>query len=344
MLTKLKTTFAAILLPLALSSCGTVKEAYVECGVWLEFVFDLNMEYADSFEKHVATVDMFLFDEAGLFVRSYRVATKDLTDRKRLLIDDLKIGSYTILTVGNLAAPFGMTAADGKEFVAGTTTIEQATLALDAAQASHEFGHLYFAPPVEVRYDRDLTRHRVSLVRQTNRFNVFLQTVADNIPPGTKEGSCPPVHTVEIVAPERGAYNYLNRPALTSPLVYRPYSLLARVEYNELGVFRETSARLNTMRLIDDEHNRYRIVIREIESGKELWSHDLLKLLAGNKHTLRPDGTPLPLDEYLDRECNWDVVIAYTTEVTPPPAPTYQFVALSIRVNGWIVWQQAMDL
>jgi len=332
MLTKLKIALAVAALSATVSAC--VKERTEVCGMWLEFVFDRNMEYADSFSEQVRTVDVFLFDAGGLFVRRIHAATDELTDRRRMFIDRPEVGKYRVLAVGNLAAPFSFATAGGGSPTPGVTTIEQVRLALDTARASAGFDHLYFgSPAAEVAYDRDQTWWRVPLVRETNRFDVRLQSTGEEIPADAKSGPVEPTLTVEIAAPERGTYNHLNAPVDRAPLSYKPYELLSRVERNDKGVWQETSARLNTMRLLADEKGGYRLNIRDIATDTELWSCDLLALVAGAKEAKRPDGTPLPLAEYLDRECDWKIVIAYRDGS-----------ATRISVNGWIVWQTGMDV
>ena len=46
------------------------------CELWLEFVFDYNMEYADAFNPQVKSVDVLVFDSDDklLFTKSAEVA------------------------------------------------------------------------------------------------------------------------------------------------------------------------------------------------------------------------------------------------------------------------------
>lgn len=345
MFTKLKITLA-LTAALVLSSCEKIYDDYANCGVWLEFVFDYNMEYADSFDPQVKTVDVFVFDKAGRFVKTLHAATDDLNGRKRMLINNLSLGDYRILTVGNLTEHFRFTDRSGNNFVPGTTTIEQAMSALKhSGMVAHEFSHFYFGPTVEVEYNANLKVYRVPLIRQTNIFNIVLQTVVEST--GIPQGPVAPAHTVEITAPEAGAYDWLNNPADKRKLVYRPWSLLSRLDYTENGVLQETAAKINTMRLLENEWNGYRITVRDIKSGNELWSNDLLSLLAATKPNKRPDGTELPRSEYFDREGEWNIVIVYRNgnSHNPDPAdPNKAFVALRIIINNWIVWKQDIEL
>ncbi|MDR2936019.1 MAG: FimB/Mfa2 family fimbrial subunit [Rikenellaceae bacterium] len=348
MLAKLKIIFATLPF-LLLASCESIKDDYADCGVWLEFVFDHNMEYADSFDPQVDTVDVYIFDAAGKFVQARRAAIGELQGRKRMFLNGLSFGEYRVLTVGNLTEHFRFADRGGNPFVPGETTIDQAVSALKHSGAvSHEFPHFYFGPAVEVAYNADLSVYRVPLIRQTNRFSVVLQTQLTDVPQGTVQGPFTPRHTVEIVAPEAGAYDWLNNPTDPRGLVYRPWSLLSRLDFTEKGVLLETAAKINTMRLLENEWNGYRIIVRDIAGGNELYSNDLLSLLAASKPNKRPDGTELPRSEYFDREGDWLIVIVYknggNSQYPDPVDPDGAFVALRIMINGWIVWQTGMDV
>ena len=99
------------------------------CELWLEFVFDYNMEYADAFNPQVKSVDVLVFDSDDklLFTKSAEVAA--LVGGSRMsLTDELDFGSYKVLTVGSLSDRFR----------------------LSDNVVNFEFQHLYFGEVVEV--------------------------------------------------------------------------------------------------------------------------------------------------------------------------------------------------
>jgi len=71
-----------------------------------------------------------------------------------------------------------------------------------------------------------------------------------------------------------------------------------------------------------------------VEDGKVV----LVKVDMG-KPMLRPDGSTLPVQEFLDRQSEWRLVILYKEGENPSG-----FVALSIEVNGWIVWRNDIEV
>jgi hypothetical protein len=327
----------------AVPSCCGIKDNE-ECGAWLEFVFDHNMEYSDAFDSKVATVDVYVFDRDSVFVQTRRAEIGELTGRKRMLLEEgLTFGKYLVLTVGNLEVPFSFSD-QGVALVPGETSIKEVELAIDAAGASQGFEHLYFMQkPVEVEYTSKIKVYKVPLIRQTNKFHLVLHTLVESPSADTLAmGPATPKHTVEVKAPESGAYNFLNHATTRTPLAFRPHSLFANYQDTNAGVLQETVAELNTMRLLEDEDLRhgYRLTVRDIESGEEVWGKNLLPLLAAtNENQNRHDGTALPLAEYLDRQGDWTIVIDYQT------VPGDEgFNAITLSINGWIFRLNDIDM
>ncbi len=305
-----------------LTSC--IGEYYGRCGVWLEFIFDHNMEYIDSFPSRVGTVDIFLFDETGKFLFTRHADRADLHGANRMHLGGLPRGNYRILTLGELSNCFSFTDMNGAGFIAGVTTIEEAELRLlHTGTVVHEFPDLWFGPAVDIACRAGRSVWPVSLLRETNRFHITLGSTG----PRTHASPC----TVEIAAPEEGAYDYRNYPLTPGLLLYRPYYIS-----NHDGS--STNAVINTMRLFESERGGYRLVVRDGETGDKLWDYDLIRLLEGSKPASRPDGTALPLQEYLDRRGEWEVEILYDD------TPDDGFVAARVSVNGWIVWEYGMGI
>lgn len=330
MLTKLKIILAAIAF-FALPSC--IREDFSGCGTWLEFIFDYNMEYTDLFDPQVQTINVYLFDEAGKYVFTKQALSTDLHNRKRMFLsDNLPAGKYRILAVGGLSEHFMFTDMNGFDFIPGITSIEQAKLSMDFyGRVAHEFPHLWFATTTEICYLADLSVWPVYLIRETNKFRITLRHTAASGQSNLREPAHP--YTVEIVAPETGAYNYRNNPIVWENRTYRPYEQVSGSDEPEPGILYQTVSKINTMRLLEDERNGYKLLVRDVETGYELMNFDLITLLEYSKPDNRPDGTRLPLQEYLDRRGEWEIVIVHNA-----------FTALRVIINGWIVWKHNMEV
>ncbi len=268
------------------------------CGVWLEFSFERNMTYADRFGDEVGAIEVWLFDPSGRFLRTARVAAADLHRGNRLMVE----GGCRVVTVG-------VSDASDAGFRAEGATLDEFTLTAEN-HASGPPPDLWLGPTIETPLV-DVAVVPVPLTRLTNRFTITLHSA----PPGDSYPHLP--ITVGIVSPEAGAYDRSGRPVATTPTIYEPWS------------HDGTTARIATMRLL--ESMTYRL-----EVGGE--SFDLLWLLGAAKPATRPDGTPLPMQEYLDRERDWLLDIVYREGPGGGPLP------VSLAVGGWIVWQHGIDV
>lgn len=163
-----------------MASCDSIREDLPRCELWLEFVFDYNMEYADAFNPQVKSVDVLVFDSDDklLFTKSAEVAA--LVGGNRMsLTDELDFGSYKVLTVGSLSDRFRLSDNAGNKLAPGTSTLQQVIVSLkrETDVVNFEFQHLYFGEVVEVDHLPSSTDHKiypVNLIRDTNRFNLAL--------------------------------------------------------------------------------------------------------------------------------------------------------------------------
>ena len=183
---KTKSLFLIVASMLCMASCDSISEDLPRCELWLEFVFDYNMEYADAFNPQVKSVDVLVFDSDDklLFTKSAKVAA--LVGGNRMsLTDELDFGSYKVLTVGSLSDRFRLSDNAGNKLVPGTTTLQQVIVSLkrEMGVVNFEFQHLYFGEVVEVDHLPSNTNHKiypVNLIRDTNRFNLALMGYEEN--------------------------------------------------------------------------------------------------------------------------------------------------------------------
>lgn len=325
----------AAILAVSLLLSGCINSAPGVCGIYLEFIYDYNMGYSDAFNPYVECVDVYVFDEEGTYLFAKHSSSDELVDGNRMFLgDDLRYGKYKILTVGGLTKYFTVSANGGAP-VAGSTKLEDMRVSLvrESSVVSHEFAPVWVGPAITIDYKADLSVHRISLIKNTNVFNLFLfKTDGDDV---TRAETAP--CTFEITTPESVSYAYDNSPTAKETVVYTPYSLSPGEDEGEIS-----KGKLNTARLLYGENYEYRLTVRDTGTGKRLWSYDLMKLLEHTKPELRPDGSPLPMQEYLDRQSQWNIVILYKGGTDPEDPEA--FIAVAVEINGWIVWLHDIDL
>ena len=306
---KTKSLFLIVASMLYMASCDSIREDLPRCELWLEFVFDYNMEYADAFNPQVKSVDVLVFDSDDKLLFTKSAGGAALVGGNRMsLTDELDFGSYKVLTVGSLSDRFRLSDNAGNELVPGTTTLQQVIVSLkrETDVVNFEFQHLYFGEVVKVDHLPSNTDHKiypVNLIRDTNRFNLALIGYEENKVDGTQ-------YTFEIQAPENAVYSWKNEPAEQGPVTYIPY-YTGPGEISDVVV----SARLNTMRLLNRSGWDYKFIIRDANTEAEVWSYNLMTLLSIARPVSRYDGTELPFQEYLDRQSEWNLIFTVVERI-----------------------------
>ena len=313
-------------MPSLLYCCDILKEDIDDCGIYLEFVYDYNMDYKDIFgPAEIPTVDVFVFDEAGTYLFSKSSKTDDLNHKKRmLLLTDMKLGMYKILAVGALTDDFTITDVNGNTPIPGQSTIEEVRTSLvrSSSTVSQEFSSLWQCS-MDIEYKGALEIYAVPLIKYTNRFYItFEEEGATTSSVKTTRAEVP--YTFEIVTPEGAVYKHDGAPLLKETVTYTPYQLSNGTEEGEIS-YRQ----LNTVRLLDSKDYPYRIIVRNTEDNSVFCSYDLIELLNQAKPT-HPDGSVLPMQEYLDRESEWYITVRRGR------IPGY--ISIGIQVYDWIVW------
>lgn len=315
------------------TSC--MHDSFDDCGVYLEFIYNYNMGYIDAFASYVPTVDVFVFNKEGEFLFTLQATLDQLINHKRMFLGhDLPFGTYQILTIGGLGPDFIFSDRNGNELKQGITTIEEVQLALrhDSDEISHEFSNVWFGYPITVEYEADLSLWPLYLIKNTNRFNLVLTYTGDSRQAIRNDGV---VYTFEIHAPEEGVYSWINSAIDMNPIIYMPFEEHVEGEPGSLS-----ESHINTCRLFSGEDYDYRLKIKDTRTQEVLWEQDLIFLLSKTKPPSRPDGTVLPLQEYLDRQSDWNLVVLYS-EVAGGQGG---FTAVKVWINGWLVWEHDIEV
>lgn len=330
----------AIFVSVFLSSCEGIRDNMDDCGIYLEFIYDYNMEYTDAFDPQVGSVDLFIFDAQDKYLFTRHSSREELIGHKRIFLgNNLPFGAYKILTVGGLSDNFRITGKNGSQLIPGETTPNETQIALvrSTNTVSHEFPPLWIGVTQEVDYHADLSVHPIHLIKETNLFNLVLAR-SDN-GQQTKAATSSAGYTFEIITPEGAVYGHDNTPVSKETVTYTPYTLTA----GETGSEAIAEAHINTARLLHKTAYNYRLTVRSTESGKVLWDYDLMKLLEHTKPASRPDGTPLSMQEYLDRQSEWHIVVVYKGD-EETPGSSGNFVAVKVIVNDWIIWLNDIEV
>lgn len=321
--------FTLLALFTLLYSCNTIRENNDHCGFYLQFVYDYNMTYECLFKEQVPSVTVYVFDENETLLFERHELQANLIDGNRIYFNEgINSGNYKILTVAGLCEHYSVVDDSGSSCSPGVTTLSDVKLALNRNESvvSHQFeSPLWLGEVVAAVYPGGDHTIKVSLVKETNHFTVTLYSTQT----GTRANEL--AYTAQIVAPEGGVYAYDNTPLARETVAYYPYSESAGSEENATVV-----DCLNTMRLFDGDADGYQLNVIEKATGTVVFSYDLIALLQASKPNA-PDDSPLDMQEYLDREYEWEIGLTYDDA-------TSSFIAINLIINGWIVWLRDIEL
>ena len=324
-----------LIVSLLWTSCGSIHDDLSRCRVYLQFTYDYNMEYTCSFVRQVPCIDVYVFDENGMYLFRRQEKTSNLIDGNKMLLTGLTPGVYQVFAVGGLTDNFHVEES-GQEFRVGRTSLEQVrtTLVRSSNEVDYRFASLWVGAPVRVLFGDGLSVWEVGMMKYTDDFNIVLSSLDTSDERSVRNyGSR---YTFEIVAPEGASYSNAHEPLLSETLTYKPWHLQAGSGTGEIS-----HAKINTCRLFDGETMPHKLVVREADTKELRWEADLVDLLKYSKPSVRPDGTSLSVQEYLDRESAWNLIVLYRED---SGAAGNGFLAAGIEINGWIVWFSDIEM
>lgn len=179
---------------MALALCGCHNPVFdyegdCENKYFLNFVYDMNLKWADAFPSEVHSVNLYVFDSQGLFVKDYLVNGLEIDKAGYNLELDLEPGSYQLVAWCGL----NNEGTDSQDFtvpspVAGVTDIKELTCTLNTEViAGNEYSSdkmlkfLYHGNmTVELPDTRDGSDYyyTMKLTKDTNHIRVILQQLS----------------------------------------------------------------------------------------------------------------------------------------------------------------------
>lgn len=299
-----------------LTSCDVIYEDEGDCRSLyrVRFVYDMNLKWADAFPSEVHAVNLYVFDENGLFVKEF-AESGEKVDNPGFYFEfndeTIPPGRYTLL-----AWCQNDETKAGKSFtipspVAGETTLEDMTCTLNTLSSSQypeysdtQLNFLYHGmtevelPAVHEGLTYDYT---VYLTKDTNHIRIILQELSgDDIDASSFEMK------IES-ANGRLAYNNLLLPF--NPVVtYLPWSLtsdkmglendnILTYNYGVIGDF-------STSRMMASQAGEFFLTLIRKDTGEEVIARVpvIQYALLSKEYYEAAYGHPMTDQDFLDRE------------------------------------------
>lgn len=327
-------TIIAVLVSLftvfGLTSCDKfIYEDLEPCGLDVRFIYDYNLKYADAFPHEVKKVDLFIFDEQGVFIENITVEN-DAFPKDYLLHVNLPQGKYQFITWAGLYDR----SYDFPNLIPGKSTTEDIKVAIkhQSGILDRELDGLWHGIVQDVTVgnnpDQIVT---VPLVKDTNIFRLIMISKNPATPIDASK------YDFEIIS-DNGYYTSRNEVISGNVVMYTPYyrENLKNTQSPAPGLVNFASAvvELNTGRLMDNQENI--LIIRDKSNGKVLLEANLNELIFALK---LEKYSGMPMQEFLDRKDEYVLTFIFTEGTAPNP----DFLSVEVFIEDWLVREQKVE-
>lgn len=301
---------------------GFIFESEGDCTVKyrVNFVYDMNLKWADAFPSEVKSVNLYVFDSEGLFYKEFTASGEALSKPGFYIeLDGVPAGDYQLVAwcglVNNGAAQESFTVTAP---VKGVTTLDDFICSLNTTttKAEGEEDNVYSNARLYFLYhgnmdvnlpdtaDGETYYYTMPLVKDTNHIRIILQELSSD------EDMQPEEYEISIEAAD-GTMAY-NNDVLPGPTItYTPWSLVqdevgvGRIDVvnGEIKFVKGIIADLSVARIMDYMKDSFYLVIKKSDSGEIIASVPVVQYaLLSKKYYEMAYGHTMTNQELLDRE------------------------------------------
>lgn len=341
----------AWLLALTGMSCSNPVFDYEgDCGVhhYLRFVYNMNLKWADAFPSEVHSVNLYAFNERGLFVKEYLGRGEDLSKPDYTIELDLSPGKYTLVAwcgLYNDGIDMGSFTVPTPE--PGVTTLDELNCSLNTLR-NNEYDE-YSDTEIKFMYhgilDVDLVDtqdgmsydYTMYLTKDTNHIRVILQQLSG-------EDMDPADFSFRLEAPN-GEMDYDNSLVGDQTVNYLAWDKFS----GEAGIFEGTEgegdliyadgvvADLSTCRMMADQSKVMKLTIFNDKTGDVIASVPVIQYaLMAKEYYETAYGHQMTNQEFLDREDEY--VLTFFLDKDDRWIDSY------VYINSWRIVLHSYDI
>lgn len=354
---KLKKYIVALVSLVLLTGCNmmTEDEDTTNCGLFVTFKYDYNLQRSDMFGDHVGGVTLYVFGSDGRFVRTYE--NNNIPSMGMMLdgqythamqIMDLPDGKYRLIALANQKSYEATLATPGAKYRRSNLAVgddnEKLTVTLDRktqqganamvsniAPLDTLWHGMTGAETVEVKgYDKKVVN--ISMVRDTKMLTIGLHNLDDAADISTEEFEY-------FIMDKNGRLGYNNNLLEDEDLVYTPFRKWDTESRDANGnvTGKTAHAGLTFNRLIwsEEPDENALLIIRNRNTGKEVCAINLTDFLAQGRNAY--DAYAYSRQEYLDRAYDFYLDFFIRNE-------KWQYAEVRINVLSWAKRIQNVNL
>lgn len=305
------------------SSCIKDGENMENCQQYIRFVYDYNLKYTDLFPAQVTKVDLYIFDQNGLYVSSLHDEQKTFHSDYKMLLPTLPDGKYQFVAWAGLYSDSYHVSPMEK----GKSTINDLLVEVnkyETGKIDFEMKPLWFGSRTDVTLSSNRMQiETISLTKNTNKFRIVMQMLNDNTKINVND------YDFKIIS-ANGIYDHTNIVSGKN-ITYTPY-------YTFNDTTAGAVAELNTLRLMAKADNR--LIITDNKTKNKIFDIPLNKYL----NALRlQQYENMPLQEYLDREDTYAIILFFKDNGGGGNGADEGKIIVSVRINGWLVREQELE-
>lgn len=297
-----------------ITSC--IHEDISECNLYVQFKYDYNMLSADAFSEQVDKVELFVFDEEGIFLFKQAEEGSSLTTGNYKMRVTLPVGQYKFMAWGGARNSY-----DIPTLTAGVSTLHDLTLKLKRDKSliiNKELEPLWYGEILDVDFTgREHLTETINLVKDTNKVRFIFQGATTNWEVDINN------YNFEIIE-SNGFLDYINSLLNDDVLSYRPYYMEQK---NPSAIVVE----LNTMRLMADRKTRFTVTHKI--TGNKVFDINLIDFLA---MTEMEGHKKWSMQEYLDRQDEYAIIFVFSGGNEDDD----NWLSVRININGWTWYVQ----
>lgn len=304
-------------LAITMASCDhPVFEYEEDCGVvyGLNFVYDMNLDWADAFPTLVNTLELYAFDSEGVFVKEYTLTQSEISIPGYTMILDLEPGAYTLVAWAGLETGIDMSKAYTiPAMTPGVSTLNDLTCTINTSSnadyPSYTDLRLPFlyqgtlgvslpdSPPYKAEY-----HYTMYLTKDTNHVRAMIQKVDGDV---TTED----VDLIMSASNKEMAWD--NELMGNENVTYLPYFLTDdEITYpasnGETDTYQGIIADFMTGRFTPNMPNGVTLTIYNIETGEPIFRVPVINYaLMAQSYYEEAYGKTMTHQEFLDRQSEY---------------------------------------
>lgn len=332
-LSTISAALCAVLMAVSLPACdGVIYDDLEACphGVSLRFVYDHNMEFANSFHQQVDCLTLYIYDAQGNFVTKAVETTDALKDENYRMQIDLEEGDYRIIAYGGLACEqHSFKVVD--EPMAARAADADLQVAMDEGALGTQLHDLYYGGLKMTVQANGYVENTLFLMKNTNHLRIMLQQVDNRVP-------LDDTHFAFTITDDNTRMDHNNDLVANGTVNYTPWAQGTLSVGTTEGSAGEEEAKvayaeLSTSRLVARTHQAPRLVVMNKETDKEVINIPLINYLLLLKSERYAQ---MSAQEFLDRESNWSLIFFLDQGGN--------WLRTQIVINDWVVRLNDMEL